>query len=460
MLSGLIVEILNKIAPLIIIHVAQKRLGIEKLGYALFGISVIELVIPFILYGYNQYGVIAAGRNPRSTSKLMSGIFILKICHFLILLGCLLSFFRFVPAYQIYFPMMLPLSVILGFSILDTIWVQSASQKVTVSNVFIGICRLVTLLLIVFFIKNSQDAVLFAILSLVGNALVNVFSTFYSVLKFGLVQPDWSSVKSIFKASTPYSVIVILNIVMERMDIFFAEHFGGLAGAGYYASTARLSHSLSQIANTIIAAFFSEMVVLSNQESLSTHLKMSTWMLLFFLSPIVFGVWFVSGDILNFIFDESFRSVENLLGWLFLSTSFLLLATSFGQQVLLLRGQVKVFAIALASGIVLSSILTYFVGSISLNAIAIAMCAGKFLTMLIVIVSTRKSLGYFPFSILLKTTLPGLIMSVFLYLLHLEHFLSKIAVGALIFFISGYFLNQKEFSMLFSQTIQLIRRRK
>lgn len=457
LLSGLIVEILNKIAPLIIIHVAQQRLGIEKLGYALFGISVIELLIPFIIYGYNQYGVIAAGREPSSTARLISGITVLKSIHTIVLVCGLFAFFRYVPAYQSYFSLIMTLSVLLGFATLDMLWVQAASQKVSVSNFFIGICRMITLLLILFFIKNSQDAILFALLSLTGNALVNTFSMLYSVHKFGLVTPDWKSIKQIFIASSPYSLIIILGVFAERIDIFFAEHFGGLKGAGYYACCARLGHSLTQIANTIIAAFFSEMVVLKDKESLNAHMRMSTWVLLFFISPIVFGVWFVAGDILNFIFDDSFRSIESLLGWLLLSTAFSLIASSFGQQVLLLSGQVKSYAKALAIGILISSVLAYFVGGRSLYAIAIAMCIGKFFTMLIVLYATRKTLVEFPLSILVRTIVPGMVMAFVLYCLKFESFLRNIGVGACTFLFFGYFLNRQEYRYVFTHVCAVLR---
>lgn len=450
LLTGLLIEILNKIAPLIIFHIAQKRLGTENLGFALFGISVIELVTPFIMYGYNQYGAITAGRDPQLISRLMSGITFLKFFHFLVLLSLLYFFFKYVPAYQDYFTLIMSLSFLLGCSILDFMWVQSATQELRITNIIIGVCRLITLMLILFFIKDSQDAILFAVLSLVGNALLNFFSMGYSLKKFSFQTPDWPLIKDIFIKSSPYSIIIILGIIGERMDIFFAEHFGGLVGAGYYACCARLGNSLTQIANTIINAFFSEMVSINDKESQVTHMKMSTWVLLFFLSPIIFGVWFVDGDILSFIFDESFRSIQSLLGFLFLSISFGLLASSFGQQILLINGQIKTYSFALFCGIVSACICVYFIGSLSLHAIAISMCVGKFISLVLVMRAVKRHLEIFPFSIIYKTMVPGVVMSSALYFLNYQNFFLNIFVGGLIFMVFGYLLNRKEFSFLFT----------
>ncbi len=51
-LSGLIVETLNKIVPLVIMFVAQKRLGMESFGFALFGVSIIEMAVNFVNLGF------------------------------------------------------------------------------------------------------------------------------------------------------------------------------------------------------------------------------------------------------------------------------------------------------------------------------------------------------------------------------------------------------------------------
>ncbi len=448
-LTGLFVEFLNKIAPLVIIHIAQKRLGLEKFGYALFGISVIELVIPFITFGYNQYGTITAGREPESIRKLMSNIFVLKFLHLLFLLGFLYSFFLFSPTYRIYFPMMLPLGTLLLFGVFETIWVQSASQKVAVSNLSYGFCRIISLVLILRFIQDSQDAVLFAILSLVSNAIINIFSVAYTFRSFSLIRPSWLSMRVIFKKSQPFAVIALLTIVSDRMDIFLAEHFGGLSGAGYYAGCARLGHSLIQIASTIIIAFFSEMVSVPSKESMKAHMTTSLWVLCFFLSPIIFGVWFVDGELLSFVFDENFRTVGRLLSWLFLSATFSLITTSFGQQILLLNGQVKTYALALILGIIISFVGTTLAGG-GLYAIAISMCIGKSFTSCYVMMAAKKIIDLPLGSILLKTLGPGIIMAIGLYFLHLDGFFKTVSTGAILYCISGYWMNRRDFSTFFT----------
>src|SRR5689334_15449454 len=106
-LSGLTVETLNRLAPLIVMYVAQKRLGMQGFGYALFGVSVIEIIIPFITFGYNHYGMIKLGElqdNQREARTLISNIFYLRFLHFVLSSIFLLTFFYLTPHYRPYLP--------------------------------------------------------------------------------------------------------------------------------------------------------------------------------------------------------------------------------------------------------------------------------------------------------------------------------------------------------------------
>ncbi|MBI2603652.1 MAG: hypothetical protein HYW48_11425 [Deltaproteobacteria bacterium] len=449
-LSGLLVEMLNKVAPLIIIHFAQKRLGIEKFGFALFGISVIELVTPFIVFGYNQFGILAAGKNQVSMDRLIGNMWFLKCFHFLLLLVFLFMFFFFVPAYRSYFSLIAAVSFVLAFGVIESIWVQTASQRVFVTNIIVGLCRFAGVILILLFVRDPDDAILFAILSLLPPALVNLLSAIYSLHRFGIRMPERDQWKLMFRNARPFSLIVLFAICLERMDIFIAEHFGGLVWAGLYAGCSRLAHSLQQIANTINTAFFSEMIAVDDRNSLSTHMKVSIWSLLFFLSPIIFGVWFVDEEILTLIFGDHFRPVAKLLGWLFLSASLSLVIVSFGEQVLLVNQQTRKYSKALFLGLVSGLSLSYLGGkSGNLLYIAWGMCGGKLIATLLIARESKKYLTDFPWGAIIKALSPGMLMAFFLKLLKLDGLVPNLSVGAAIFLLAGYFFNRQEFLNVF-----------
>lgn len=442
-LSGVIIELLNKIAPLIIIHFAQRRLGIENFGYALFGLTVIEVAVPFIVFGYNQVGIIEGGKNPERISTLISNIFLLKTLHFFGVVGALLAFFYTVPSYQKYFSLMLPLCGLLVFTVVESFWVQAATQKMIVSNLLVGICRFLGLGAILLLIDNASDAILFAILSLATNALVNVLSAVHSLWSFGLTRPDRVELQSIARKAKPFAAVVLLTIVSDRMDVLMAEHFAGLAGAGYYAGCSRFGHSLMQIANVVVATFFSEMVVVKDRELLRSHMRMSVRILALLIAPIVVGVWFVDGDLLSFVFDDSFRSVKSLLGWSFIATTFGLLTVAFGQQVLFVLGKTQSYVRALLLGICIAFCIAYFgARDANLYAIAIAMCIGKGVSAVYVIWVACQNLRFFPYREIFYGLLPAALMALVLYLLPLTHFYTKVGAGVLIYAVGVIIFNR------------------
>ena len=75
-------EVVNKLLPLYLVHFAQKTLGVPGLGFAQFGITVIEITIPFITFGYNNYGIVKAGQikdDPEAVGRLIGKIMLMKL---------------------------------------------------------------------------------------------------------------------------------------------------------------------------------------------------------------------------------------------------------------------------------------------------------------------------------------------------------------------------------------------
>ena len=62
LLAGAIGEIVNKIAPFVVLYIGQTALGVTRFGMVQFAISFIDLLLPFIGYGYGAFGSIAVGR--------------------------------------------------------------------------------------------------------------------------------------------------------------------------------------------------------------------------------------------------------------------------------------------------------------------------------------------------------------------------------------------------------------
>ena len=453
--AGVSIELLNKLAPLIILHWAQTRLGLAAFGYAQFGLATMEMAIPFIAFGYNNYGSIQVGQHrddPPRISGLMSNIIALKIMHALVIFAMLVYMATYVQSYTTYLPLILALSFVLLFAATETLWVQVGIQKMAVASLFTGFARFSSLGLILLLVANPRDAILYAALTLASNAMICLLTTIYCFRKFSFVRPRFSEMKAIFKGSIMFATISVLVTFMDRFDIILSEKYFGLDGAGLYAGAARLNHSFMQIVNVVIVAFFSEMVAIKEKDAFDKHLSLGVWLLMFAIIPTIIGTWYIGPDLLELILGgRDFRRMGFTLNLLLLSSLSETFMLVFGFQILLLKNRSKAMVTgmvlgaicALASAIALSSI-----PSLGLDGIAMGALLGKSLAAILIVSFSLPFISRFPLSEIGNSLLAGCVMLAVLIGLPREHLWFNLFGAAFIYLLVQGFLNLQKIKTL------------
>ena len=424
--AGISVEILNKIVPLIILHFAQSRLGLAAFGYAQFGLAAMEMAIPFITFGYNNYGAIQVGQHrddPAYISSLMSNIITLKLLHALVIFGMLIYMAAYVPGYTEYLPLFLSLGFVLFFAAGETLWVQMGIQRMALAGLFTGIARFTSLGLILLMISRPQDAILYAALTLGSNAMICLMTMTYCFAKFRLTRPRLRDMKTIAAGSLMFAIVSILITFLDRFDILLAEKFFGSDGAGLYAGAARLNHSFLQIVNVIVISFFSEMVAIKDEKALARHLRLGVGLVMFAIVPTIVGTWYIGADLLQLIMGASeFRAMNPTLCLLLISTlaeSFVLI---FGFQILLLHGKARRMVLGMLLGALCAlAAATALAKTNGLLGIAAGALLGKGVAATVITVLALPFMSHFPLGEIAKALLAGLIMFVALLLLPADH---------------------------------------
>lgn len=244
--ASLSVEALSKIVPLLTLYFAQKRLGVTAFGFAQFGIAVIEMAIPFITFGYNNYGSVLLGQmqgQPQAIKALIGRIVCAKLLHFFLVSSALLAFVFYSPAYHEYFQLILALSFMLFLSATELLWLSIGVQKYAYVSLYSAIGKILSLVLIIFYVHSSADAILFAALVFLANAVVNLGTMGYGLMHFGMAMPQWRDIKDLFKASREFAAIAVLMIFLDRIDMFVVEYLFGDHELGFYAAASRLNHA-------------------------------------------------------------------------------------------------------------------------------------------------------------------------------------------------------------------------
>lgn len=453
--SGILVEILNKIAPLVILFIIQRRLGIDAFGYAMFGISMVELFLPLVVFGYGHYGSIELSKlkhSPHKAGQLISNIIILRSIHAIILALALIACTYIFPSYHMYQLMALSLSYSFFAASFELMWAFMAIQKMAIFNLFISIGRIASLIIIVIFVEDSRHGLRFAVLSLLSNAAISIFSSLLIIKDFPLKPPDLNSMKLIFRRSAPYALVIALTGLLDRLDMFVIERVAGVTGAGLYAGPARLSHSLTQIANAIILAFFSEMVIINQSSAIRKHLTLGSTILISWCAPVVVGGYFVAGDLLAFLFGNEYHDHAQVLNILLLSMTLGSLILAYGLQVLVLHKKLRYLTLSLATGVILAIPLSYGLGSgYGPEGVAAAIMSGKLVALILIIRKVAKILNFFPLQAIMKSLIPSMVMGAGLLMYQPDSFLLTIALGSFYYIVSGMLVHRNQLSGIFNE---------
>lgn len=454
---GLTVEVLNKIIPLAAIHIAQERIGIEGFGFAQFGISVYEVLIPFITFGYNYFGIIEMGRNPDDVSRiksLISRIIAAKLAHALIIFLLLFSVVASVEHYRPYWVLLLVNSFVLLFSASDLMWVLIGIQRMAWVSIITGVGRLLGLILIYMLLQSPDDAVLYAALSLGSNALISIATTVIGLRMYGLGGFNLTGMRIMLAKSFPYAMVLALILFYDRVDIILTEILFDLKSVGLYSGSARISLGITQIAYVIITIFFSEAVIVKERDRLTRHLELGMWSLLGIALPAAVGSWFCNSQLLTIVLGPAFSGAGSLLSLQLTASVFGLIASVLCFQVLMVREKEILAAAILAVGFVLGTAAALFLSrSLGLIGIALGMVVGKLLMALMASLASRPLIERYPFRYSIRVILPVGIMVVVLAAAGLKGALGTIALGGLTYAGALYLFNRTLFAQVIASMV-------
>jgi O-antigen/teichoic acid export membrane protein len=266
-------------------------------------------------------------------------------------------------------------------------------QKLTVFSMISFVAKTFGLILILCFVNDDQDALIYMVAILGANAAVNLGSCCYVVKKIGAKLPYMAEVKKLFKASLPYACSFALLTLLDRFDVFIVEYHLGNEGAGSYIGPAKIAQSLLPFVAMINGIFYSEVLAVFDKDSALNHLHTSLRVVLLAVLPIVTGVWFVDSEILGFVLDEHYLQFGPVLSFLFQSILPHVFLLVFGMQVLLISKKIAVFNLSIAIGLFCGAAVSWYsLQPYGLLGIAGGVTIGKWVTAILTLMFAARVL--------------------------------------------------------------------
>lgn len=438
--SGLIVEILNKIAPLIILHHAQKHLGLHAFGGAQFGLAWLETLQPLVAFGYSSYAIASLSRDSRvheTLPRLYQNMTLLRLGQACLVLGVMLVVSGTPPLGL--------LIMVLASAAIDANWIALARQKATHLSLLNGLLRVGSMLAIVGLVQTPSDQNLFMFLQLLPNLLMGWVTALLVRKDIPWQLPKLQDLMRLFRGALPFALIALILALFDRFDLFLMQSWFGLEAAGAYAGPARVVLSLGALGATVVAAFSAEIIHVKDKESLARHAAFSLWCMLAIASPIVFGAPFVEDEMLARLFTHETPQTHGVFSWLCFSIIAQSCITVFGLQILQLKDRPLKLILGLIAGLISGPIFASFMhDSLGWLAMPGAVLFGKTIAALALMIMARPLIGALPWLTFVTTLAPGACMALVLYGTVLPGLWFQLGIGGLVYFTSLALFNRQK----------------
>ncbi len=442
-LSSLFLELINKISPLLILHHAQKTLGLPDFGWAQYQIAFFEVMQPLVAYGYTNFALAEASLRQHEEGELrsiFSHIGVLKFLH-----ACAVAF-----GYAAYLVSvnrsvepfgLLLFSLLLLATLSDAYWFSIAHHKLAKFSFFSGILRFIGLVLILVGIQQASDRKLFVFLSIFPNTLISLGTGYYAYRVLGFAPIIREKLKRMFWGATPFALIIFSITFFDRIDIFLMERWFGLELAGLYVGPAKVVQSLVALISALAVPFYAETLKVQDSESLSKHISLSLGFLSALTAPVIFGLPFIESDVLPYIFSNLNHSADRLMSTLSLGMMGSVLSSVFGLQVLMAKARPWALMKAIPLAVLTVLVMSWAgKGQLGFWAVAFGMVAGKWVLGLLCLYFSWDLFEHVPLKSCVKPLLAGVVMALGLKLLGHQNWIFMVACGGILYVLTlGFF---------------------
>jgi O-antigen/teichoic acid export membrane protein len=451
-----ILTLSNLLFPLITFPYVSRILGPEGIGKVNFSFSVATYFIMIAQVGIPVYGIKEISKvreNKQKLSKVFSELFTINTLMMLVAVLVYSIIFLFSAKMQAENALFIVAGISVFLSLFSIDWLYSGLEEykfIALRSIFV---KLISIIMLFIFVHNSDDYVIYAIITVLGTVITNILNIFAArkKLKFTIKNLD---LKRHRKPIISLSSAGVIGSIYANLDIILLGSLVGDKYVGYYSTTRKITGLIVAIIGSLGTVLVPRLSFYldKNMKDEYNQLAQKSLNFIYFLSfPAIIYIIFMARDILHFFGGEEFITASMSLGIISFQVLATSLATFYGFQVILPHNDEKSLVKANVVGAIVNLVLNLTLIKVFYhNATSIAIVLSEFAVTFTLIWLSKsytnfklynsESIKYFKGSILLIICL--IITDIFLKDNYLINLLITAILSGTIYF--GYLLIKKE----------------
>ena len=452
------------IFPLITFPYVSRVLLTENIGKYNFSTTFVNYFSLLAALGIATYAIRICSQhrdNKEELSNIASQIFSINFLFTLIAYAALLAVLLFYPAIHEYQTLILIIGASIMFSTLGADWINSALEDFKYITIRTFAFQVVSLILMFIFVREQDDYINYAIITVVSSSGANILNIFYRKkyckIRFTF-RIDWKKhlPPIIFLAVMSLSQTILGNADTTMLGLMIGDY-----EVGIYTTAHKVEQIISQVVSSLLWVFMPRLAYLfreGNYSDINSLLSKIFSVFLLIGLPCVAGAISIADNIILLIAGEAYIGSQPVLQILMLSFLFSLVGGSFfGNMVLLPSGKERTFMIICCIAAVINVSLNFVV--IPLYGASGAALTTAFSSLVImsatVIVKDKRIKLQGVFRSLLAPCIGSILIVVFCFLikyLHIQFVIETVVciAGSIVIYIAILFLlrNQAAYSAL------------
>ncbi len=403
------------------IYVARVLLA-GAIGEVTYAQNITNYFVIFAFLGIPTYGLreIAKVRdNKTELDKLYSELFIINLISTIVFSLAYVVLIFSVPAFRNNYSLYLITGISIAINAVNIDWLYEGLEEYKLISIRNLLFKILSFILLVIFVRNPNDFLVFAAISVIGTSGNYIFNVIYSRKLVHFTSKGLNLKRHMKSIMT----LTVVNLAIEISTMVDTTMLGAMCDketVAYYGYGSKIKGILLQIINTFTVVLVPRISLYFKQKKMKEYNNLLTKALkiiILLTVPMIIGIWFTGDYLITKIYGDDFIRSSNVLKILSLNLLISPIGYLLGSRVMLASDHESRMPWCVGIGALINvSLNAALIPIYAETGATIASVISEFVTMVVYVAAAHK---FFKLSnithTILSTLAAGTVISLFLF---------------------------------------------